>query len=38
MSENGVEVNYVAIPREIKRLLFRIRNCRTGNTDPCIEL
>jgi phage replication-related protein YjqB (UPF0714/DUF867 family) len=23
---------------EIKRLLFRIRNCRGGNTDPCIEL
>ena len=23
---------------EIKRLLFRIRHCRSGNTDPCIEL
>jgi phage replication-related protein YjqB (UPF0714/DUF867 family) len=23
---------------EIKRLMFRIRNCRRGNTDPCIEL
>jgi len=23
---------------EIKRLLFRIRHCRKGNTDPCIEL
>jgi phage replication-related protein YjqB (UPF0714/DUF867 family) len=23
---------------EIKRLLFRIRNCRKGNSDPCIEL
>lgn len=22
----------------IKRLGFRIRNCRKGNTDPCIEL
>ena len=23
---------------EIRRLLFRIRNCRRGNSDPCIEL
>ena len=23
---------------KIKRLVFRIRNCRSGNTDPCIEL
>ncbi|HEV2667172.1 MAG TPA: poly-gamma-glutamate hydrolase family protein [Blastocatellia bacterium] len=23
---------------EIKRLLFRIRHCRAGNTDPCVEL
>jgi hypothetical protein len=27
-----------SITCEIKRLLFRIRNCRTGNTDPCVEL
>lgn len=27
-----------SIPCEIRRLLFRIRNCRRGNTDPCIEL
>jgi len=27
-----------SITCEIKRLLFRIRNCRSGNTDPCIEL
>ena len=27
-----------SIPCEIKRLRFRIRNCRRGNTDPCIEL
>jgi len=27
-----------SITCEIKRLLFRIRNCRKGNTDPCIEL
>jgi len=27
-----------SIPCEIKRLLFRIRHCRNGNTDPCIEL
>jgi hypothetical protein len=31
-------VNYVAIPWEIRRLLLRIRNCRGGNTDPCIKL
>jgi hypothetical protein len=23
---------------EIKRLLFRIRNCRKGHTDPCNKL
>jgi hypothetical protein len=34
MSRAGVP----SIPCEIKRLLFRIRNCRGGNTDPCIEL
>jgi hypothetical protein len=34
MSRAGVP----SIPCEIKRLLFRIRNCRSGNTDPCIEL
>ncbi|MGH7908961.1 MAG: hypothetical protein ACRENW_03810 [Thermodesulfobacteriota bacterium] len=34
MSRAGVP----CIPCEIKRLLFRIRNCRRGNTDPCIEL
>jgi hypothetical protein len=34
MSHAGVP----SIPCEIKRLLSRIRNCRRGNTDPCIEL
>ena len=34
MSRAGVP----SIPCEIKRLLFRIRNCRRGNTDRCIEL
>lgn len=27
-----------SIPCEIRSLLFRIRNCRRGNNDPCIEL
>ena len=27
-----------SIPCEINRLLFRIRNCCRGNTDPCVEL
>jgi phage replication-related protein YjqB (UPF0714/DUF867 family) len=31
-------VGVSSIPCEIKRLLFRIRNCRRGNIDPCIEL
>jgi len=26
------------VPCEIRRRLFRIRNCRRGNSDPCIEL
>jgi hypothetical protein len=26
-----------SITCEIKRLLFRIRNCRSGNINPCIE-
>lgn len=34
ISRGGV----ACIPCEIKRLLFRIRNWRRGNTDPCIEL
>ena len=34
ISRGGVS----CIPCQIKRLLFRIRNCRRGNTDPCIEL
>jgi hypothetical protein len=25
-------------PCVVKRLLFRVKHCRTGNTDPCIEL
>lgn len=34
MSRAGVP----SIRCEIKRLLFRIRNCRRGNADPCVEL
>jgi hypothetical protein len=28
----------ISIPCEIRRLLFHIRNCHRGNTDPYIEL
>lgn len=34
MSRGGVG----SIPCEIRRLLFRMRNCRRGNNNPCIEL
>jgi hypothetical protein len=27
-----------SIPYEIRHPQFRMRNCRRGNTDPCIEL
>jgi hypothetical protein len=31
-------VGVPSIPCEIKRLLFRIRNCRRGSAGRCIEL